>query len=767
MQIVYKQVEDLVPYARNSKTHPEEQISQIMASIKEFGFLNPLLIDANNNVICGHGRLIASKRLKMDEVPCIQAENLSEAQRRAFVIIENRLQESGGANWDKEMLRLELRDLDLNFPSIDMESMGFSDAELAELDIDLTDEDGAGSGGGDGSAAPARPAGNLADRFGIPPFSVFNAREGWWQQRKNAWIALGIKSEVGRGDNGGEATGDAKETGGLLMKSWTSHPSFYRQKSEIEKKLGRTLTTEEFIAEHFVPPSGDAYSSGTSIFDPVLAELLYRWFCPAGGQVLDPFAGGSVRGVVAAKLGRRYWGGELRAEQVEANRAQWEQIRGRPAPALRTLKPDFQPGMTPIERRGPYWVKRDDTYAVAGVSGGKVRSCWALAQGAPGLVTAGSRASPQVNIVAHIARRLGVPCRVHTPTGDLSPEVQEAQAMGAEVIQHPAGYNNVIVARAREDAAEHGWVDIPFGMECQEAVEQTRRQVAAIPADVQRIVMPVGSGMSLCGVLWGLRDAGLSIPVLGVQVGADPVKRLKKYAPPGWEDMVTLVPSGIDYHDRAPELELHGLTLDPIYEAKCLPFLEAGDMLWVVGIRASEEPAPDRPEECPDPVWFCGDSAHIDTSFTGEADFVFSCPPYGDLEVYSDDPADLSTLPYPKFVAAYREIIARACSRLKPNSFAAFVVGEIRDKSGNYLNFVADTINAFRDAGLHYYNEAILVTAIGSLPIRAGRQFDATRKFGKTHQNVLVFAKGDGKKAAAAMGPCEFGAVEGVAEESK
>ncbi len=90
------------------------------------------------------------------------------------------------------------------------------------------------------------------------------------------------------------------------------------------------------------------------------------------------------------------------------------------------------------------------------------------------------------------------------------------------------------------------------------------------------------------------------------------------------------------------------------------------------------------------------------------------------------------------------------CSLLKPNRFAVFVVGEVRDKAGNYYGFVPDTIAAFRAAGLHYYNEGILVTAAGSLPIRAGKQFRSSRKFGKTHQNCLVFVKGDGKKAAMA-----------------
>lgn len=134
---------------------------------------------------------------------------------------------------------------------------------------------------------------------------------------------------------------------------------------------------------------------------------------------------------------------------------------------------------------------------------------------------------------------------------------------------------------------------------------------------------------------------------------------------------------------------------------------------------------------------------------------MFSCPPYADLEVYSDNPADLSTLDYPAFRDAYFEIIARECSLLKANRFACFVVGEVRDKRGNYYDFVGDTVEAFRASGLEYYNEAILVTAVGSLPIRAGRQFSISRKLGKTHQNILVFVKGGPAKAADACGVVE------------
>jgi len=123
--------------------------------------------------------------------------------------------------------------------------------------------------------------------------------------------------------------------------------------------------------------------------------------------------------------------------------------------------------LTPVQKVGNVWVKRDDLFEVAGASGGKARSCLALAKTAKeGLVTAGSRHSPQVVIVARIGAAMGLPVRVHVPAGADTPETAMAEESGAEVIRHRAGYNSVICARAREDAAGRAWRLIPFGMEC-------------------------------------------------------------------------------------------------------------------------------------------------------------------------------------------------------------------------------------------------------------------------------------------------------------
>lgn len=494
-ELVYRDPRILRPYERNAKQHPPEQLERIKASIRKRGFTAPLLLrDDEISIGVGHGRwaavlemLDAGERLPTPDgetIPTIVLYGLSDADWQAYIIDDNKVAEGG--TWNHEFLRFEFAEL--QSLGYDLNLTGFSAPELGELNVPGFVSD---------PGPPPESKVSLADRFGIPPFSVLNAREGWWQDRKRAWLALGIKSEVGRGD-ADEA--DAKTNAGVLMPSHTAgDPQFYAKKRAAELALGRKLTTDVFLRDHY-QASDAAVASGTSIFDPVLCELLIRWFSPPGGVVLDPFAGGSVRGVVAGRLGRRYVGTDLRAEQVEANRIQADAIFG---------------------------------------------------------------AAP--------------------PKGQIAPE-------------------------------------------------------------------------------------------------------------------------------------------------------------WVVS-----------------------DGRRVETVLEGDADFVFSCPPYADLERYSDDPRDLSTMSYPEFIDAYREIIAAAGRKLKKDGFAAFVVGDVRDEKGHYRGFVRDTELAFEAAGLRLYNEAILLTAIASTSMRAGRGFEATRVLGKAHQNVLIFVKGDRRKATKACGKVEFGEIDATA----
>jgi 1-aminocyclopropane-1-carboxylate deaminase/D-cysteine desulfhydrase-like pyridoxal-dependent ACC family enzyme len=243
--------------------------------------------------------------------------------------------------------------------------------------------------------------------------------------------------------------------------------------------------------------------------------------------------------------------------------------------------------ITPIEKRGKYWFKREDLFKYAGVNGAKVRDCLYLLKGKKpkGLVTTGSRESPQINIVAHIAHKLGISCHAHTPDGELKPELKMAQKLGTKIIQHRARYNVVLQKRARDEAEKLGWQYIPFAMECSEAVESTKNQVKNIPKGVKRIIVPCGSGMNLCGILKGLKENNLDIPVLGVACGKpDIVKNLNKYGPIGWKKMVKIVKASVRYQESMPN-KIEGIVVDPIYEAKAIPFLRPGDLFWIIGIR--------------------------------------------------------------------------------------------------------------------------------------------------------------------------------------
>ncbi len=267
----------------------------------------------------------------------------------------------------------------------------------------------------------------LRDKFIEPPFSVLDTKQGGWQNRKRKWAELGIKGEVGR-----------------------------------DSTVIHLDSSAENIKED---------ANYVSIFDPALTELMYEWFCPKDGSILDPFAGGSVRGIVANYLGYKYTGIELRQEQVASNVLQAEQI---------------------IPNSYPTWV---------------------------------------------------------------------------------------------------------------------------------------------CG---------------------DSDKELDK--------------------------------LDTVY------------------------------------------------------DFVFSCPPYFDLEVYSELPEDLSNMSYSNFKEKYRSIIIKSLSKLTVGGFAVFVVGKIRDKDGFYRDFVGDTKRAFMENGAKFYNDIVLLNCVGSASMRT-KQFEISKKVVKIHQNVLCFLK--------------------------
>lgn len=422
-------------------------------------------------------------------------------------------------------------------------------------------------------------------------------------------------------------------------------------------------------------------ASGTSIFDPVLCELAYRWFCPPAGRVLDPFAGGSVRGIVAALLGRQYVGIDLRPEQVAANEAQWAVI-GQTGPL--TIS---GPGTVTVSSK---WARHLFACSVGYITGACKGGC--------------CEGSDKILI-------------------SLLPEEQERQtAAGYSVtdglLQPDARTGKCPHKQANGLCGVHGTALKPFGC-------------IASP-----FTLNFGGTLIVRNRYSMMRCHGQGEPAyktfrasLDLIFGPEEAARVCVALDGGAGDVRATMPT-------------------TSYEA----------LRYLDGLKHG---APSVGQASP--AWLVGDSRNLPNLTAGPFDLLFTCPPYYDLELYSDDPADLSNAgDYAVFIDAYRDIIAKAVVLLADNRFACFVVGDIRDKRGLYRNFVGDTVAAFAAAGLALYNEAVLVTAVGSLPIRVGKQFSSGRKLGKTHQNVLVFVKGDPRKATEACGPVEVALPEGA-----
>lgn len=129
LKVVYRDVSELIPYARNARTHSDEQVARIAASIKEFGWTNPILIDGENGIIAGHGRILAARKLGLEKVPTIELSGLTEEQKRAYILADNRLALDAG--WDEEMLKLEFAELEKE--GFELSKTGFSDEEINEM----------------------------------------------------------------------------------------------------------------------------------------------------------------------------------------------------------------------------------------------------------------------------------------------------------------------------------------------------------------------------------------------------------------------------------------------------------------------------------------------------------------------------------------------------------------------------------------------------------------------------------------------------------
>lgn len=423
------------PYARNPRDN-KAAIPAVAESLRIHGFRQPIVVDRDGTIIVGHTRWEAAKLLGLSEVPVHVAADMTPEQVTAYRLSDNKTGEL--ATWDNDLLAGEIIRVGQQGAG-HLAATGFAqsliDDVLATNDDDPTE------------AAAHGINGKLSERFIVPPFSVLDARQGYWRSRKATWVDLGIKGEDGRGHD-------------------------YENEDDSERKK---------IKAGDCMPRLDAAAYGhpdlptTSVFDPVLAELCFRWFTPRGGKILDPFGGEATKGLVAAALGYDYTGLELRPEQVETNRRQ--------------------------------------------------------------------------------AAALGL-----TPT-------------------------------------------------------------------------------------WTVADAA----------------RMSEAVEPG-----------------------------------------------------------------------------------EQFDLVFTSPPYYDLEVYDGGTDDGSTFKsYRQFLDWYETVFAQAVARLKPNRFLIVKVGDIRDDRGAYRGFPWHNVDIFQRLGLHLYNDAVLVTPYGSVPVRTSAHFPKGRKLGKTHQNVMIFTNAD------------------------
>jgi DNA modification methylase len=243
------QIDALIPYARNSRTHSDAQVAQIAASIKEFGFTNPVLIDAGGGIIAGHGRVLAARKLGLSDVPCIRLDHLTDAQKRAYVIADNRLALNSG--WDTEMLKVEFTDL---------QELGF-DLELTGFDLDEINE----------LLAPVGTEG-LTDPDDAPPLPE-NPRT----RPGDIWV-MG-KHRLLCGDS--TSVSDLEKlTDGQLVDMWLTDPP-YNVAYEGKTKDALKIKNDEMGDDQFRQFLRDAYTAADMVMKP--GAVFYIWHADSEG----------------------------------------------------------------------------------------------------------------------------------------------------------------------------------------------------------------------------------------------------------------------------------------------------------------------------------------------------------------------------------------------------------------------------------------------------------------------------------------------------
>ena len=819
----WEPIDTLVPWASNPRNNASA-VGAVVESIRRYGWGAPIVARrADGMVIAGHTRLLAAAQLGLASVP-VRYLDVSARDAELLALADNRIGEI--ATWDDAQLRDVLAGLADHASGLeDLALAGWQEQDVLGLLPSEPLPDTAGPG--------------LAHDFGAPPFSVLDARQGYWQERKRQWLALGVNAAAGR-----VGLGDTNCNADL-------------------RKL-----------KHRLDGHGIAADQGGSSFDPVLAELLMRWFTPgAGATVLDPFAGEAVKGVVAGALGYQYTGVEVRERQVLANRRQWTLIadncgdisfeEASPPGRDMSLETKSDPtrlsgGPTADQGRGTGHRLR----VVHGPQGPLVDEAVRVFNGVTCLppVKGWSDVAPGVGAwLAPLYVDLGaeLDCNLVDPgpvgqvedngtmwilySGgkDGAASALLARAEGLEpVLYHVHGINRayprelkwvrrfaaatgirLIVDRVKVTGKEAAIKESPFknmalmSMMVSRMMEEGGARYGSgchpLVNDGGNAGINWSDGMEaiatwdkrLCGAVDGLQphrymlkndvhslaviaDAGLLDQVHGCLLPARRFKRVRdanerKHGPlldgrcgscmkcvREWIMLHRLgVPQGeTDAPGRWAHcrkllhksmVEIHGGSPDEDPEAFYIdaPTVDAMRRdVWPLPV--VEGVAPAAPGGNVAPLWVHGDSAALDDCLPAgaEYDLVFTSPPYFDLEVYSADAEDGSAKrSYADFMAWYEIVFAQAVARLKDNRFLAVKVGDVRDKRGAYHGFVADNVDMFQRLGLHLYNEAVLVTMIGTMPLRAGRAMRAARKLCRGHQLVLIFYKGDPRQVGASF----------------
>lgn len=248
--------------------------------------------------------------------------------------------------------------------------------------------------------------------------------------------------------------------------------------------------------------------------------------------------------------------------------------------------------LTPIEKHNNIYFKREDLFEIFEVCGAKSRQAYYLISKSKKntIITCGSRVSPQIQIVANICKHLKKKCICFTNWGKITPELQSAINDGAEIRQDKHWiYNNVVVYHTKQYCEQNPDTEyIPFGMESLEAVRQTAYQVKNIPDNVKRIVVVAGSGLNLCGILWGCKIFNKNVQIKAIRVGKDITEILNRYAPYDISNL-EIINSNLDYHEKVINNNFCGIELDEIYESKCIPFIQENDLFWIIGKRRKNE----------------------------------------------------------------------------------------------------------------------------------------------------------------------------------